>query len=206
MIGRIFGGAATAVAFVMVAAPAAAQQQKSESYDFLQAVRGKDGTKVNNFLEDKSKRIVNVKDRKTGEGALHIIVNRSDATYLRFILQQDDVNPNLQDGRGNTALNLAASRGWVEGVEILLRYKANVNLANASGETPLIRAVQESHSIDIADALLKAGANPDRTDNVTGKSARDYAREGTRWPALAKLLADAPKGQRNAGAAAGPKL
>lgn len=203
MTGRVFGAALAAV-FLTVAAPAAAQQ-KSESYEFLQAVRSKDGGKVNGFLEDKSKRIVNVKDRATGEGALHIIVGRTDATYLRFILQQDDVNPNLQDSRGNTALNLAASRGWVEGVEILLRYKANVNLANASGETPLIRAVQEAHDLEIADALLKAGADPDRTDNVTGKSARDYAREGTRWPALAKLLADAPKAQR-AGAAAGPKL
>lgn len=205
MIVRVFAAAASA-AFVMVAMPAAAQQQKSESYEFLQAVRSKDGTKVNDLLADKSKRIVNVKDRSTGEGALHIIINRSDSTYLRFILQQDDVNPNLQDQRGNTPLNLAAARGWVEGVEVLLRYKANVNLANASGETPLIRAVQESHSVDIVTALLAAGADPDRTDNVTGKSARDYAREGTRWPAVAKLLAAAPKSQRSNGDAAGPKL
>ena len=204
MTGRVFGAAAAA-ALLVFAVPAAAQQQKSESYEFLQAVRGQDGTKVSDFLQDKSKRIVNAKDRATGEGAIHIIVNRNDSTYLRFILQQDDVNPNLQDGRGNTALNIAASRGWIEGVEILLRYKANVNLANASGETPLIRAVQESHSLDIAEALLKAGADPDRTDNATGKSARDYAREGTRWPAIARLLAAAPKVGR-AAASAGPKL
>jgi len=201
---RVFG-AAMAAALVMTAAPVAAQQ-KSDSYDFLQAVRKRDGTKVNTLLGDKGNRIVNVKDRETGEGALHIVVGLEDATYLRVLLQQDDVNPNLQDKRGNTALNLAASRGWVEGVEILLRYGANVNLTNSSGENPLIRAVQESRNVDIVDALLKAGADPDRTDNVTGKSARDYAREGTRWPAIAKLLAAAPKLQRGTGAAAGPKL
>jgi hypothetical protein len=37
-----------------------------------------DGTKVNKFLEDKSLRIVNTKDRGTGEGALHIVVKRTD--------------------------------------------------------------------------------------------------------------------------------
>lgn len=198
----VFGS--TAVATLMFATAPAAAQQFSDSHSFLQAVRKEEGSKVNEFLQDKSKRIINVKDRSTGEGALHIIVNRSDATYLRFFLQQDDINPNLQDSRGNTALNIAASRGWVEGVEILLRYKANVNLPNASGETPLIRAVQEAHDVEIADALLKAGADPDRTDNVTGKSARDYAREGTRWPAVAKLLADAAKVER--AGAAGPRL
>jgi hypothetical protein len=82
-----------------------------------------------------------------------------------------------------------------------------VNLANASGETPLIRAVL-AHSIDIASALLEAGADPDRTDNVSGKSARDYALEGTRWPGIAKLLSAAPKVQRGGGSApkSGPKL
>ncbi|WP_239519013.1 ankyrin repeat domain-containing protein, partial [Stenotrophomonas maltophilia] len=80
-----------------------------------------------------------------------------------------------------------------EGVGILLKYGANVNTANASGETPQIRAVQV-HDIEVVRQLLTAGANPDRTDNVTGKSARDYARDETRYPQIAKLLAEAPKG------------
>ncbi len=196
--------AAMAATFLVVAVPAAAQQ-KSDSYDFIDAVRKQDGAKVDGFLRDKSKSLVNSKDRTTGEGALHIAAARSDALYLRVILQEDDANPNLQDRRGNTPLIIAAGRGWVQGVEILLRYRANANLANASGETPLIRAVQ-AHNIEIATALLKAGADPDRTDNISGKSARDYALEGTRWPSMVKLLSDAPKLKAGAGAAAGPKL
>ncbi|MEN2710735.1 ankyrin repeat domain-containing protein [Sphingomonas sp. NPDC092331] len=205
MIVRVLGAAGAAL--LMLAAAPASAQQFSDSYNFLNAIRETDGTKVNKYLENKSLRIVNAKDRSTGEGALHIVTRRSDSTYLRVLLQQDDINPNLQDNRGNTPLIIAAERGWGDGVQILLKYGANVNTANASGETPLIRAVQV-HDIDVARQLLAAGANPDRTDNVTGKSARDYARDETRYPQIAKLLAEAPKGGKSSGSAApaGPKL
>lgn len=198
---RVFRVAAVA-ALALIAIPAAAQQF-SDSYEFLEAVRKADGAKVNKFLLDRSLRIVNTKDRGTGEGALHIVARRSDALYLRALLQADDVNPNLQDGRGNTALMVAVGQNWNEGVGILIRYRANVNLANSAGETPLIRAVQ-MHNVDIVRQLLDAKADPDRADYGSGKSARDYAREATRWPAIAKMLADAPKGGKAAGA--GPKL
>lgn len=199
---RVFRVAAVA-ALALTAVPAAAQQF-SDSYEFLEAVRKADGAKVNKFLLDRSLRIVNAKDRSSGEGALHIVARRSDALYLRALLQADDVNPNLQDGRGNSALMIAVGQNWGEGVGILIRYRANVNLANSAGETPLIRAVQ-MHNADIVRQLLDAKADPDRADYGSGKSARDYAREGTRWPAIAKMLADAPKGGQKA-TGAGPKL
>lgn len=201
MMVRVFGAAA-AVSVMAMAVPAAAQQV-SDSREFLTAIRDKDGTKVDKFLRDKSLRLVNSKDRSTGEGAIHIVTKRNDALYLRVLLQQDDVNANLADAQGNTALVLAAGSGWVEGVEILLRYKAKVDVTNTSGETALIRAVQV-HNVDIADALLKAGADPDRSDNV-GRSARDYALQSNRWPQITKLLTAAPKVLNNA-AMSGPRL
>ena len=199
---RAFRVAAVA-AIALTVVPAAAQQF-SDGYEFLKAIRDSDGSKVNKFLLDRSLRIVNTKDRGSGEGALHIVARRSDALYLRALLQADDVNPNLQDGRGNTALMVAVGQNWAEGVGILIRYRANVNLANSAGETPLIRAVQ-MHNVDIVRQLLDAKADPDRADYGSGKSARDYAREATRWPAIAKMLADAPKAGAKA-AGAGPKL
>ncbi|MEP9358940.1 ankyrin repeat domain-containing protein [Sphingomonas sp. KR3-1] len=205
MIVRVMGAAGAAL--LMFAALPASAQQFSDSYNFLNAVRETDGAKVNKFLENKSLRIVNTKDKTTGEGAIHIVTRRSDATYLRVLLQQDDIDANLKDNRGNTALLIAAERGWGEGVSILIKYGANVNTQNASGETPLIRAVQV-HEIEVVRQLLAAGANPDRTDNVTGKSARDYARDETRYPQIAKLLAEAQKGGKTSGGLgpAGPKL
>jgi ankyrin repeat protein len=193
---------AAAAALIFAATPAAAQQF-SDSFEFLGAIRKSDGAKVNTFLQDRSSRIVNTRDRETGEGALHIVVKRTDASYLTVLINQPDVNVNLQDRAGNTPLILAVERSWGPGVDALVAKRANVNLGNSGGVTPLIRAVQV-HDIEIARTLLDAGADPDKADFGSGMSARDYARQETRWPAIAKLLADAPKVK--AGAVAGPKL
>jgi len=198
---RVFRVVAMA-ALVLAATPAAAQRF-SDSYEFLEAVRKADGNKVNTFLQDKSLRLVNSKDRNTGEGALHIVVKRNDPTYLTVLINQPDVNVNIQDREGNTPLLVAAERGWDAGVTALIAKKANVNLANSGGVTPLIRAVQV-HDIEIVRALLDAGADPDKADFGGGLSARDYARQEARYPQIAKLLADAPKVK--ARAVAGPKL
>ncbi len=118
-----------------------------------------DGNKVNKFLLDRSLRIVNTKERGSGEGALHIVARRCDALYLRALLQADDVNPNIQDARGNTALLVAIEQNWSEGVGILIKYRANVNLANTGGETPLIRAVQ-MHNADIVASAARCRGRP----------------------------------------------
>lgn len=198
---RAFRLAASA-ALVFAAMPAAAQQF-SQSHEFLEAVRKADGTKVNQFLSNPTQRLINSKDRSTGEGAIHIVTKRRDQLYLRVVLQQDDVNKNLQDRDGNTALLIAADQGWGEGVSILLKYGANPNTPNSAGQTPLIRAVL-SHQEDVVRQLLKANADPDRADYQTGMSAREYAKRESRYPTIAKLIADAPKA--GASGAAGPKL
>lgn len=204
MVSGAFRAAAAAAALLLTAAPAAAQQF-SDSYEFLEAVRKADGGKVNTFLQDKGLRILNTKDRTSGEGALHIIAKRRDLTYLRVFLAQADINPNLQDRDGNTPLLLAIESGWEEGTTRLIAAGANVNLANNGGETPLIRAVL-MHNEPIVRTLIEAGANPDKADFGGGMSARDYAERESRWPAIAKLLRDAPKGGKQAAGVAGPRL
>lgn len=197
---------AAAAALFLLPLPALAQTgQPRESIQFLDAIRKQDGNKVNEFLRDKSISMINVKDPyNTGEAALHIVVKRSDATYLTVLINQPGVNVNIQDREGNTPLLFAAERGWGPGVDALLRKKANVNLANNAGVTPLIRAVQ-IHDGELVRKLLDAGADPDRADFGSGLSARQYAARETRYPAIAKMLADAPKVQPRA-SAAGPRL
>ena len=147
-------------------------QQFSEGYEFLKAVKDRDGNKVSSALDKPGSTVVNARDISTGEGALHIVVARRDPTWLRFLLGKG-ANPNLADKNGVTGLQLAASLGWTDGVEILAGKGAGVDIANSAGETPLIAAVHQRDT-EMVRALLKAGANPDRSDN-SGRTARDYA-------------------------------
>jgi ankyrin repeat protein len=202
MKARISFVAAAAMLFLSTSALAQSGQPR-ESMQFLDAVRKADGTKVNDYLRDKTLRLVNMKDAYTGEAALHIVVKRSDPTYLTVLLAQPEINVNIQDREGNTPLLIAAERGWNPGVDALIKKKANVNLANVGGVTPLIRAVQ-THNIEVVQILLDGGADPDKADYGGGLSAREYAQQESRYPTIAKLLANAAKVKSRA--VAGPKL
>ena len=88
-------------------------------------------------------------------------------------------------------------------IQPLLNAHANPNLANSSGETPLIRAVQR-RDMEMVRALVAGGANPDQRDVIAGLSAREYAKRDTRSPALARLLDETPA--KPSAAVAGPML
>lgn len=196
--------AAAAATALLIAAPAAAQQF-SEGYEFLEAIRKEDGTKVMEILNKPGVRIIDTKDRNTGEAALHIVAKSakpSSLVYLRFLLQRG-ANPNVQDSQGNSAMLLATNIGFNEAVQVLVTYKANVNQRNSRGETPLIRAVQ-LRNLELVNLLLQSGADPDLADASAGLSARDYAKADTRSPAIAKALADAPRAKPRT--AVGPQL
>lgn len=160
-----------AMAGLALAAPATAQRA-SEGYEFLKAVKDRDGTKVTAALDKPGSTVVNARDISTGESALHLVTERRDATWLRFLLGRGG-NANLADRNGVTPLQLAVNLGWIDGVELLVGAGAEVDLTNAAGETPLIAAVHR-RDIAVVRALLKAGADPDRAD-TSGRSARDYA-------------------------------
>jgi hypothetical protein len=172
-----------------IAVPAAAQQQ-SASYKFLQAIRSGDGAAVTQMLDQPGQRIVNTRDVSSGETALHIVVKRGDATYLRYLLSKG-ADPNIRDNAGNTPMLLAVQEGEPGLIDILALVKANANLGNSGGETPLIRAVQR-RDLALVRSLIAAGANPDQPDNVAGMSARDYAKADPRAAPIVKVLADTP--------------
>jgi ankyrin repeat protein len=187
---------------LMASSNIAVAQQRTQSYEFLEAVRKGDGDKVTDFLNQPGQLLINSKDRSSGDGALHIVTSRNDGVYLRFLLSKG-ADANIQDADGNTPAMLAVEKGFTDGLDSLIRYKANLNLANSRGETPLIRAVQ-LRRVDLVRTLLAGGANPDQADIIAGMSARDYARRDTRTPALLKLMDEAPKTKKPV--AAGPRL
>jgi hypothetical protein len=154
----------------LIASPAHAQSF-SEGYNFLKAIRDRDGDEVTKTLNEPGSTVINTRDITTGQSALHIVTERRDLQWVRFLTQRG-ANPNIEDEKGVTPLQIAASLGFVEAVEVLLKAGARVDKASDTGETPLITAV---HRRDVAmvKLLLANGADADRTDN-SGRSARDY--------------------------------
>lgn len=153
------------------AAVPASAQMFSQGYEFLKAVKDRDGEAVTNALNEPGTIIVNTRDITSGETALHIVTARRDAVWIRFLTSRGG-NPNIRDKKGVAPLQLAVTLGYVEGVEELIKAGADINITDSAGETPLIAAV---HRRDVAmiRLLLENGANPDANDN-SGRSARDY--------------------------------
>jgi len=172
-------------ATIGVVAPAA-MAQFSDSYNFLKAVKDRKGEDAEKFLAEPGSVIVNTRDITSGETALHIVIQRRDSAWLGYLLQKG-ANPNLADKKGTTPLMLATQLGYVEGIDVLTRRKAQVDQSNRAGETALILAVQ-LRNIDAVRALLKAGANPDKTDSRAGYSARDYAKQDGRASEIAAII------------------
>tara|TARA_R110000824_G_scaffold4308_10_gene20743 strand:- start:9642 stop:10307 length:666 start_codon:yes stop_codon:yes gene_type:complete len=179
-----FAGIATAA--ISFSTPAAAQF--SDSYNFLKAVKDRDGEEATKFLSEPGSVIVNTRDHSTGQTALHIVVERRDNIWLDFLLQKG-ANPNLPDKTGTTPLILATQLRFVDGVRTLLAKNAKINDSNRQGETALILAVHVRDA-ELVRLLLANGADPDRADTLAGKSARDYAKEN---PRAASILAEIEK-------------
>ena len=159
---------------LLAAAPVAAQQY-SEGFTFLKAVKDREGTAVTEALDKPGSTVVNARDLTSGETALHIVTQRRDPTWLRFLTGRG-ADPNVADKRGVTPLQVAASIGFTEGAEVLLNAGADPNPTDRTGETPLIAAVHQGN-LPLVRLLLEKGGNPDHADN-SGRTALDYARLG----------------------------
>ncbi|MCB2015443.1 MAG: ankyrin repeat domain-containing protein [Sphingobium sp.] len=190
-----------ALAFTL-ASPTVALAQFSDSYNFLKAVRDKDGGKVTEITGKPGSTIVNTRDRSTGETALHIVTQRRDVAWLDFMIAKG-ANPNLTDNEGTTPLMLATRLRFVEGAEKLIAGGAQVDKTNNSGETPLIRAVQ-MRDMPLIRLLVSKGANPNKADALAGMSARDYAVRDGRSQAIIDILDSADKKAKPKGPVQGP--
>ena len=180
------------IAIAAAALPGIAVAQFSDSFNFLKAVKDRDGNKVTELLNrpGSGSVIINTRDGSNGESALHIVTARRDTQWLGFLLQRGG-NPDVRDARGDTPLQIAVALRWPEGVQTLITRRANLEIANGSGETPLSKAVQ-NNDIATVRLLLAGGANPNRTDNA-GFSPKDLARRDPRLASILKeLLAAKP--------------
>ncbi len=181
--------------------PTVALAQFSDNYNFLKAVKDRDGDKATKLLEKPGSTVINSRDVTTGENALHIVVARRDSTWVNFLLAKG-ANPNLADNDGNTPLMDAVQVRFEDAVQSLIARGAQVDKSNDSGETPLIRAVQ-LRDVGLVRLLVTNGANVDKRDSIAGMSARDYGKRDSRTPGLLEAL-DAAKPATPKGPVQGP--
>lgn len=195
---------ALALATSVVAMPAGAQMF-SDSYEFLKAVKDRDGDLVTKKLSEPGNTLINARDVTDGKTALHVVIERRDLVWVQFLLGKD-ANPNIKDKTGTTPLQVAIRTGFTDGAEALLKAGADINVTDSTGETPLIAAVHRRDTAQIR-MLLENGANPDRSDN-SGRTARDYANLAISNKAMLDEFerADASKADKNAAGNYGPSF
>lgn len=175
----------------LLSTPALAQLGGNSGQDFIDAVQKRDGNKATSLVQSHPT-IVDTKDSK-GDTGLIVVIRAGDRDWTGFMLK-NHADPNMQGAGGDTPLIAAAKTGFDDAATWLLGLGAKVDGTNRAGETPLIIAVQQRDA-RLVKILLDAGADPDRTDNVAGYSARDYAARDTRARAILKLINDKkPKG------------
>ncbi|HYZ49059.1 MAG TPA: ankyrin repeat domain-containing protein [Sphingomonas sp.] len=169
---------------VVAAAPAGAQF--SNSFNFLKAVKDRDGAKAMDLLGKGGPNLIDTQEYSSGERAIHLVVKDRDISWLAFLLQKG-ARVDVKDNQGNTPLMDAARVGFLDGARLLIARGAQVNAANSMGETPLIVAVQ-NRDLAMTRLLLTEGADPAKRDTGTGMSAREYAVRDGRSDAILKLM------------------
>ena len=133
----------------------------------------------------------------SGNTALHRAVCLSSPKCALMMCDRG-ANVNAQDSSGSTPLHCAAAY-QLDCVEILLNHRADPNIADKRGETPLLVVMRHSSHYTatepqaaivtaIVETLLRAGADP-RARNQDGETALHMAARHDRTQ-IAKILLD----------------
>lgn len=99
-----------------------------------------------------------------------------DPYYIQFLLKQG-CDPNIKDRLGRRPMQYCIEKDSVQVVQWLIDFSADINYVDDLGNTPLSIAILDRCNFDMANLLLKNGADPqlDRgtyTPLLFGKSTR----------------------------------
>ncbi len=149
--------------------------------------RLKEACRTNNFQEAQTalKAGANPNKLKHIENPLfHYVVNSCPDEFVALFLKYH-ANQNIKDKNGNTALHFQLS---LNKLQMLIDAKADINIQNCNGATPLMLAALHS-DLGTAHILVHAGAHLDMQDNE-GDTALHYAIRGEDQE-MCKLLLNA---------------
>lgn len=97
----------------------------------------------------------------------------NDSTIIKKLFDKT-IDIDMQDRYGKTALQIAAKKGNLEAVEVLIYNNANVNLRDYTQRSPLMFASLRGHTV-IVKLLLAHKANR-WIGNILGHNAKDLAK------------------------------
>ncbi|XP_071588361.1 ankycorbin isoform X9 [Heliangelus exortis] len=100
-------------------------------------------------------------------------VENGDPEKVASLLGKKGASATKQDSEGKTAFHLAATKGHVECLRIMVTHGADVTAQDGAGHSALHLAAKNSHS-DCVKRLLQSKCPADSTDN-SGKTALHYA-------------------------------
>jgi ankyrin repeat protein len=80
--------------------------------------------------------------KSRGYTVLHQAADIGLDRVVELIMKTAKIEVDHKSGSGSTALHLAAANNHLKTVEILVTYKANIQLVNSLGDTPLMRALE----------------------------------------------------------------
>ena len=104
---------------------------------------------------------------------------------VKYFLSNTDVNIDITDGLGNSALMHACEKGNVEIVNFLINKGANINFQNKEGLTPIMKAI-ENNKYYVIKLLLENNVDTTKSD-FTGRTINDIA-ENSRDRRIINLL------------------
>ena len=89
---------------------------------------------------------------------LHAAVANGHEDILELLLQQSGSDLDKKNHRGQTSILLAAEKGHLSVVQLLLGKGADPNISDEDGTTPLSIALEHKHSL-VAETLRECGAH-----------------------------------------------
>ena len=124
---------------------------------FSAAVRDADLEVVSAMLEHRKGFSVEWRDDEAYMTPIHTAIDQTNLDLLKLLLPHAR-SANVRDGVGYPALHWAAYRPWIEGVELLLEYGANVNLNVPSSNQSALHFGAMS-SFEVSKMLIDKGAD-----------------------------------------------
>ncbi|XP_075072092.1 fibronectin type 3 and ankyrin repeat domains protein 1 isoform X2 [Mixophyes fleayi] len=121
----------------------------------------------------------------------HRAVNMNDEATVLSILQTGYKKINVPDKLGFSPLMVAAQRGFLRLVELLVDHGADINQENGSGKNSLMLACFAGH-LDVVEYLRKQGVSWDSRDK-SGCTAMHWAADGGHLKVIQWMINDGCK-------------